>query len=1096
MTPGPYLRYPHLHKNLITFTAADGVWLAPAEGGRAWRLTGDAAPVRQPRISPDGDQVAFISTKDGHHEIYAVSIDSGEVRRLTWWGNRRTAILGWAADGRLLVATNAGEVHRDQVVRALSMDGRWERLSYGSATGLAISGTGATALTTTEYRTPAHWKRYRGGTAPRLWFDAKGSGEWEQLLPEETAGIVDPMWIGQKLLFVSDRAASFPAKTHEQANIWVWDKPSAKKEKSLRQLTFQDEDQGYVRDAATDGERITWHSRGEIWILDSLDARPRRLEVTLPGTAPAPLSLTPSQNLNTVVPDHGADASLVSWRGKTFWLTHREGPARALAADSGVRTREPVLLGSTGRAAVVTDAAGQDSLEIHSLDGSAPAEQLLTGQLGRVLHLAADPKGERLAVISHDGWIRLVTLETGGKRRKAAPGLRSILRSSFGEPLSPSFSPDGRYLLWSQPTTGESQVHQIMVLDTHGDHEPTALTDDQFHDFSPAFTRDGKYVAFLSNRTFDPHYDTYEFALSFTGATRPWLIPLAATDPPPFGPSAEGWRLSPPPGQNSGSAEGSPGKDSTSSAADDTPPTSPDLDIDNAEARIVPFPVPSAEYRDLKAAKDGLLWVKVNQETGVLGTRRAGVPGEKPADQLIRWDFAQRRTSTIVEKITDYAVSGDGERVVVRHNGTAGVQPSTKEVKDDDAENVTVDLTRLRFQLDQQQEWAQMFAETCRLMAQQFWREDMDGVDWESVVARYRPLVEKLRSHDDLVDLLWETVGELNSSHAYVMPQGEDPGKDHKLGLLGADLSPAEGGWRIDRILPTESSEPEARSPLQAAGVDAHQGDLITAVDGHPVDPVSGPAKHLVGSAEKPVELTLQRDGQSRRVVVVPLADESQLRYQDWVRSRRKYVLSKTGGRLGYLHVPDMMSTGWAQLHRDLRLAAKAEGLIADVRYNGGGHTSQLVIARLAQRVVAWAQARHEEEFGAYPDSAPRGPVVLVANENSGSDGDIVNAVAQALEVGPVVGTRTWGGVIGIDGRYSLVDGTVVTQPKYAFWIQGKGWGVENYGVDPDIEVVHDPAQLFAEDDPQLDRAIEEAYARLKQTPAAQPPQLPEPKVR
>ncbi|WP_120004043.1 S41 family peptidase [Nesterenkonia muleiensis] len=1101
MSSEPYLRYPHLHENLITFTAAADVWLAPAHGGRAWRLTRDGAPVKQPRISPDGTQVAFISSRDGHHEVYAVSIDSGEVRRLTWWGNRRTAILGWADDDRLLVATNAGEVHRHQVVRALAMDGSWERLGYGSATGLAISGSGTVALTTAEYRTPAHWKRYRGGTAPKLWLDAKGTGDWEQLLSEETAGIVDPMWIGQKLLFVSDRAASFPAMADQQANLWAWDKPAAKKHKTLKQLTFQDQTQGYVRDATTDGARISWHSRGDIWILDGLQAQPRRLEVTLPGTAPAPVSLKPTQNLHALVPDHGADASLVSWRGKTFWLTHRDGPARALAADSGARTREPVLLGRTGRAAVVTDAAGEDSLEIHTLDGSAPPERLLTGRLGRVLHLAADPRGERLATISHDGWIRLITLETKKALRKAAPEVRDILRSSFGEPKSPSFSPDGRYLLWSHPTAGESQIHQLMVLDTSGDHDPAALTDDRFHDFSPVFTRDGKYVAFLSNRTFDPHYDTYEFALSFTGATRPWLIPLAASEPPPFGPSAEGWRLSPTDEQNNGSEadqSGHPGQKTaqkTVSTAVDAP-ASPDLDIDGAEERIVPFPVPSAEYRDLTAVKDGLLWVKVNQETGVLGARRAGVPGEKPADQLIRWDFAQRKTSSIVEKVTDYAVSGDGERLVVRHNGTVSVQPSTTQVKDDDAEKVSVDLTRLRFQLDQQQEWAQMFAETCRLMAQQFWREDMDGVDWEAIAARYRPLVKKLRSHDDLVDLLWETVGELNTSHAYVIPQGQGPGEGQKLGLLGADLSPAEGGWRIDRILPTESSEPQARSPLQAAGVDAREGDVITAVDAHPVDPVAGPAKHLVGASEKPVELTLLRRGQSRRVVVVPLADESQLRYQDWVRSRRKYVLAKTSGRLGYLHVPDMMSTGWAQLHRDLRLASKAEGLIADVRYNGGGHTSQLVIARLAQRVVAWAQARHEEEFISYPDSAPRGPVVLVANENSGSDGDIVNAVAQALDVGPVVGTRTWGGVIGIDGRYDLVDGTSVTQPKYSFWIEGKGWDVENYGVAPDIEVVHSPDQLFGQADPQLDRAIQEAYARLDGSPAAEPPQLPDPKVR
>ena len=268
-------------------------------------------------------------------------------------------------------------------------------------------------------------------------------------------------------------------------------------------------------------------------------------------------------------------------------------------------------------------------------------------------------------------------------------------------------------------------------------------------------------------------------------------------------------------------------------------------------------------------------------------------------------------------------------------------------------------------------------------------------------------------------------------------------------------------------------------------------------VDGAPVDPVTGPAANLLGAADKPVELTLRRAGEEdRRVVVVPLADEEVLRYQDWVRSRRRYVADRSGGRVGYVHVPDMQGYGWAQLHRDLRVATEAEAVIADVRFNRGGHTSQLVVERLASRVIAWTAARQFERLQPDPDRAPRGPVVLVANEFSGSDGDIVNARAQALGVGPVVGVRTWGGVVGIDSRFDLVDGTRVTQPRYAYWLEGKGWGVENHGVDPDIEVVHTPAQLFRDDDPQLDRAIDEALSRLARTPAAAPPALPEPKVR
>lgn len=1073
-----YLRYPHLNGDLLTFVAANDIWLAPVEGGRAWRLTDDREPVRTPRFSPDGSHIAFISFRDGHPEAYVVAVSDGETRRLSWWGAKNTLVLGWTTDGRVLVASHAGEKNlRDVVVKAVGLDGSVERLRYGPAWGLAIGEGGATALSTPGSRPPAHWKRYRGGTAPRLWLDRAGDGSWERLLADEPASLVDPMWVDGRLTFVSDRGASLPGSVesaNEQANIWVFDDALSDDPGEPRQVTFQGPDEGYVRDAATDGRRIVWHSRGRVMLMDGLEGDPHEVEVTVPGSAPRPFRADPKKNLGRPVPDHGGDASLITWRGNVHWLTHREGPARALIADPAVRAREPVLLGQTGYAALVSDAEGEDALEIHHIGGEEEPRRLATGALGRVLHLASDPAGERVATISHDGSLRIVDVASD-----ASDPIREVANSPQGEALSPSFSPDGRYLIWSQPSTFGAWLHQLMVLDTRSDGPVVALTSGTFHDHDPVFTRDGKHIVFLSERTFDPDYDKHEFGLAFAGSTRPWLIPVAATEPPPFGPSAEGWKISSP-----------------DDGDDDSDQASPNLDIDGAEDRAVPFPVRSGNHRRLETCAAGVLWIEEAGETGALGTRRAGVKGEPQPDTIQLWSFEKRKVETVVPKVDDYAVSGDGRRLVVKHKDTLTVTPADRRPeKEDDPAVVKVDLSRLRFEVEPRTEWEQMFNENARIMRDHFWREDMDGVDWDAVVERWRPLVATLASHDDLVDLLWETMGELNTSHAYVIPVGEPGDGNRKLGLLGADLSPTDEGWRIDRILPAESSDPAARSPLRGAGVDALEGDVIVAVDGAPVDPVFGPATRLVGAADKPVELTLRRDGDDRRVVVVPLADEEMLRYQDWVRSRREYVLEHSGGRLGYVHVPDMMSTGWAQLHRDLRHATRREGLIVDVRYNRGGHTSQLVLARLMRRVVGWIPARHHEEAGVYPEAAPRGPVVLVANEHSGSDGDIINAAGQAMGLGPVVGVRTWGGVVGIDQRFRLVDGTVVTQPRYAFWLKGKGWGVENHGVDPDIEVVHSPADYFADNDPQLDRATEEALGQLEQTPAASPPPMPDPKV-
>ncbi|MGH3424171.1 MAG: PDZ domain-containing protein, partial [Nocardioidaceae bacterium] len=341
---------------------------------------------------------------------------------------------------------------------------------------------------------------------------------------------------------------------------------------------------------------------------------------------------------------------------------------------------------------------------------------------------------------------------------------------------------------------------------------------------------------------------------------------------------------------------------------------------------------------------------------------------------------------------------------------------------------------------------------------------------------------------------LWEVQGELGTSHAYTVPPAPSTGDDSELGLLGADLRrDGDGTWRVDRILPGESSDPRARSPLLAPGVAVRGGDAVLAVDGTPVDADAGPAPLLLGTAGKPVELTVRApDGAVRRVVVTPLADETPLRYQDWVAGRRAYVREQSGGRLGYLHLPDMMSAGWAQLHRDLRVEMTFDGVLADMRENGGGHTSQLVLEKLSRRVIGWDLAR-DMRPEPYPLDAPRGPVVGLINEWTGSDGDIVSAAIKRLGIGPLVGARTWGGVIGIDMAYRLVDGTVVTQPRYSFWLEGQGWGVENYGVDPDIEVDVAPQDLVAGRDPQLDTAIRIALDSLGEHPPARPPDLPPP---
>ncbi|MFF2650527.1 S41 family peptidase [Streptomyces sp. NPDC058045] len=1082
MTQPGYLRFPHLHGELLAFTAEDDVWIAPLDGGRAWRVSADNMPVDHPRISPDGTTVAWTSTRDGAPEVLVAPVDGGPATRLTHWGSNRTRVRGWTPDGRVLAITTHGQASiRRTWARAVPLDGGpHTTLPYGPVGDAAYGPDGRVLLlSVTMGREAAWWKRYRGGTAGRLWIQQPADGEVPDATPEFTrihqdldGNIEYPMWVGGRIAFLSD---------HEGAGAVYSSLPDGG---DLRRHTPVDAPVEplpghYARHAATDGTRVVYTVAGRLHLLDDLDgAEPRPLDIRLGGqrTDLAPHPVSAGRWFGTASPDHTGRGSAVSVRGAVHWVTHREGPARALAAEPGVRTRLPRTFRADGEEHVVwvTDAEGDDALEFAPATGTAPGatpRRLAAGRLGRVLGLAVAPDGGRVAVASHDGRVLLVERDSGE--------VREVDRGEYGPATGLVFSPDSSWLAWSHP--GPEPLRQLKLAGT-ADLTVSEATPLRFRDFAPAFTLDGKHLAFLSARSFDPVYDEHVFDLSFVETTRPHLITLAATTPSPFGP------------QRHGRAVEAPDKDETPDS-EGAPVTR--IDLDGLADRIVPFPVDAARYGTLRAAKDGVLWLR-HPVTGTLGSGRADPEGAEPQTELERYDLVQRRVEHLAPDADHFAVTGDGKRVLLWSDGKLRLVPSDRRApaEEDGDSHLTVDLSRVRQTVDPVAEWRQMFEENGRLMRDNYWRPDLDGVDWDAVLARYRPALDRIATHDDLVDVLWEVHGELGTSHAYVAPPGGWISPDVRQGLLGADLSRHEDGlWRIDRVLPSETSDPDARSPLAAPGVAVRAGDAVIAVAGRPVDPVTGPGPLLVGTAGRPVELTVSPadGGEVRHVVVVPLADEEPLRYHDWVAGRRAHVHTLSEGRLGYLHVPDMQAPGWAQIHRDLRVEVAREGLVVDVRENRGGHTSQLVVEKLARRIIGWDLPRGMRPYS-YPQDAPRGPVVAVANEFSGSDGDIVNAAIRALGIGPVVGTRTWGGVIGIDNRYRLVDGTAVTQPKYPFWLEGYGWGVENHGVDPDVEVAVAPQDHVAGRDPQLDEAVRIALAALVENPAKTPPQLPPPR--
>jgi tricorn protease len=1072
MPSDAYLRYPAIQGDRVAFVTDDDVWVGSVQEGIAWRLGVERATIRTPKLSPDGRHLAWCSDAAGHPEVWVTELGGGEPRRLSWWGDASTRVLGWMGEETVVAACATGEPFAWFTwAWALALDGSQpERLAFGPLTSLSRAPGGLTVVGTDQRSEGASsWKRYRGGTAAKAWIDADGSSRFRRFAADLDGQIEDPQWWDGRVAFLSD---------HEGwGNVYSRNPDGT----DLRRHT--DHGDAYARDANGDGSRLVYSCVGDLWILDSLsaDATPRPLELALgsarSGRVRHPLEA--AKAIGRVAPDRTGRASALDVRGAAVWCTHRDGPARILSPGGRVRARFATPLG-TESVVWVTDADGEDALELAAVGGGS-GRRLAGGQLGQVVELAASPDGAWIATAGDDGAVR-VTDVAGGETRE-------LDRSRFDISSGLCFSPDSRWLTWAAagPFSDEAGLRQIKLAEVAGTtvHEATAL---RFHDREPVFTPDGRYLAFLSRRTFDPVYDQLRFDLSFPAATRPYLLRLATATPGPLAPQTDGrdlpWNAAP----ADPSADGDSGGDPSGSG---TPPV-PDVvvDPDGLASRLVELPVAAGRLSGLRAVAGGLVWLS-EPVAGELGEDRAEPFGEPAKRRLERLDFATGKVETLAEGVDDAQVSADGRVLVVRSGPALRAQPADRPHKPGDEDpkaSVVIDLERVRVTVDPAAEWVQMYEEAARLMRHHFWTEDMAGIDWDAVVARYRPVVDRVATRDELHDLIWELHGELGTSHAYVWGDRGEPDAPQRMGHLGADLRrDVDGGWRIAALPSAEPSVPGARSPLEPVG--ARVGDTVESIDGRPVDPVTGPGPLLVGAARKVVEVGLRTEaGERRSVAVTLLADERALRYHAWVAANRAQVRAHTDGRVGYLHVPDMQSPGWGELHRDLRIETGLDGLLCDFRGNRGGHTSQLVLERLSGVVSGWENPRGFEALS-YPGDAPRGPMVALCDQNAGSDGDVVSIGFRERGLGPLVGMRTWGGVIGIDMRYRLVDGTVVTQPRYAFWFEGgTGWGIENHGVDPDVEVAIAPHDWATGSDPQLVKAIELVLAALLQRGPRRPP--------
>jgi tricorn protease len=1049
------LRQPTLHGDTVVFVSDDDLWRADVQGGRAWRLTAGLGEPGTPCLSPDGQWVAFIGRDEQHGEVTLMPAAGGASRRLTWLG-ADTAVRGWTPDGRILFASNHGQpFFRHWHAFTLAPEGGVpEKIELGQINHLAFGGGGRRVIGRNT-ADPARWKRYKGGTAGHLWIDEQGHGQFRRMSALR-GNITCPMWIGERIWFLSD----FEGVGNLYSCL-----PSGL---GLRRHT--DHADYYARHAQTDGRRIVYQCGARLWLFDPTSDSARELSIDVPSarTQAARRFVPAQENLQGMSLHPQGHSVVLEARGQMFSFALWEGAVRRHGRADGARHRFGQWLADGQTLMAVSDASGEDQVLL--FEGAST--RALAWDLGRATELLAAPLGTQVAIANHRNELWLGDVASGQ--------LRQLDHSDCGRIRDLAWSPDGSHLAYVYDTSPRHAAIKLLPL---AGGAAVLVTQPEFRDHSPAFDPDGHYLYFLSIRTYDPVYDSVHFELSFPRASRPYLIALHAGGRPPFDPAPRG--LQP---EDRAAAAGVGRPDFT-------------IDLEGITRRVAAFPVSEGRFGRIAGVAGGkVVWTLLP----IAGAHGRGGHKEGPG-RLERFDFGTGQVQTLAEKADAFVVAADHHTLLLRDGQRLRALAASRPIDDKPSaaaderpsrKSGWLDLGRVRLAVEPRLEWSQMLREIWRLQRDHFWVEDMSGVDWSAVWARYAPLLERVATRGELSDLVWELQGELGTSHAYEM------GGDHRkppavaLGFLAAELRPAGDapGFEIERIVQGDPWDTAADSPLNAVGVEARVGERIVAVGGMPVTAPTPPAALLVHQAGSKMLLSLDGPQGAREVLVSLLADETPARYREWVERNRAWVHEASGGRVGYFHLPDMMSAGFAEFHRYFATECDRDGLIVDLRYNRGGHVSQLLLEKVARKRIAWNQMRWGRPEP-YPETAPAGPVVALTNEHAGSDGDIFSHNFKLMGLGTLVGTRTWGGVIGIWPRHALIDGTTTTQPEFSFWFKDVGWGVENYGTDPHVEVDNAPQDGAAGRDRQLEVALDEALKAIARDGVARPDFGPRPRL-
>jgi tricorn protease len=1073
------LRFPDVHGDKVVFTYGGDLWLASTSGGSATRLTAHPGLELFAKFSPDGKWIAFTGQYDGDEQVYVIPVGGGVPKQLTFYPARGpltprwgydNQVYGWTPDGKSVIFRSGREYFDlgDSRLYTISVSGGMpEALPMPKSGAGDFSPDGSKVVYSPLFRDFRTWKRYEGGWAQQLYvFDLKSHAA--EKISEDPRVQRDPMWIGSKIFYSSDRDGT--------NNLYSYD-PSSKKTEQLTHSTKWD-----LRWPSTDHKaQIVYEMDGELNVLDTSTSQSRHISIEVPndGVAMRPAQVSAAEQIENFSLSPKGERALFVARGDIFTAPIEKGPTRNLTNSSNAHDKWARWSPDGVKIAFVSDLDGEDEVYLVNQDGSGHPEQLTHGFQAMLYapewaadgkHIAFSDKNGKLFVLTLDGKkIAQVARDPGGN-------LRDYTWSQDGGHLAFTLSnPNGfrSIYVWS---VNEGQVHRV--------------TNDLFDSGDLAWDPDGNYLYYIAVHDFQPALSQIEFDYAAGRGAGLFALALRKDVKNPFPPESDEVTLAKE-GEKPASTDKAKPEEKKEEKKDEKKSEKPKeyihIDFDGLSDRVARVPVEGDNYDGLVVTKEYLIYARA-------GTPFYGRDSYPPAN-LVLYSMKDRKETVLAENVRAYVVSDDGKKVFVHFEREYKLFDAKPEGK---ANPKIVSTANLLVDRVPQQEWTEMFNEVWRRYRDFFYAENMHGYDWNALRQQYGALVPYVAHRSDLNYVLGEMVSELSTSHSYIEGGDFEMPKRAQIALPGAtfELDRSAGRYRIAKIYRGQNEEELYRSPLTEIGIDAKEGDYILAIDGEDLTADKNPYQLLRNKANRPVQLTLNAkpspDG-ARRISYRPITTERNLIYLDWVNHNRDAVSKATNGRVGYMHIPDMGAAGIREFLKFYYPQIRKEALVVDVRGNGGGNISQMLIERLHRELLGTSFDRVSDYTRTYPRVVFYGPKVCLLNETSASDGDIFPYMFRQAGLGPLIGKRTWGGVVGITSRGPLLDGGTVFVPEFATASVDGKYVIEGHGVDPDIVVENDAASVISGRDPQLERGISEIMKALEANPKKLPSRPPDP---